>query len=50
MAAKLYQALIVTAALYILASDVWSAVRDSAGAANLELGSAAISQGMVVPE
>jgi hypothetical protein len=50
MAAKLYQALLVGAAFYILASDICSAVRDSAGAANIELERAAISQGMVVPE
>ncbi len=50
MAAKLYQALLISAALYILVCDVWAVVRGAPGAASLELESAAISQGMVVPE
>ena len=50
MGTKFYQALLVAAALYILACDIWTAIYGAPGAASLELGSAAISQGIVVPE
>jgi hypothetical protein len=50
MVSKIYQGVLVTAALYILASDIWIAVRGGPGAANVELGSAAISQAVAIPE
>jgi len=46
---KIYQGLLVTAALYILACDIWAAVYGGPGAANLSLGTAAISQGLAIP-
>ena len=50
MGTKFYRALLVTAALYILAFDFWTAIYGTPGAASPELGGVAISQGMVVPE
>ena len=50
MGTKIYQALLVTAALYILACDIWTAIYGAPGAASLNLESAAISQGIIVPE
>jgi hypothetical protein len=49
MGTKFYQALLA-AALYILVCDICTAIYGAPGAASLELGSAAISQGIVVPE
>ena len=46
MAANVYQVLLVGAALYVLASDVWSAVQDSPRSADLRLGAIAISAGI----
>jgi len=50
MVSKIYQGLLVTAALYILASDIWRAFPGGPGAANLELGTVAISQAVAIPE
>jgi hypothetical protein len=50
MGTKFYQALLVAAALDILVCDIRAAIYGAPGAASLELGSAAISQGIVLPE
>ena len=49
MLSKLYQTLLVAAAFYILARDIWAIAICAPGFASLELGTTAIAPGLVVP-
>jgi hypothetical protein len=49
MLGKIYQGSLVAAAIYILACDFWAAVSERPAAADLQLGAAAISNGIAFP-
>ncbi len=50
MVVKVYQFVLVTAALYILACDLWTAVSCRPGTADQRLGTTAISRGIALPD